>query len=132
MGAGRRPSEGLDRTLQVPGTGRGPAPGRPCTGTHWAVWVTRLFLGLSFLPPLAPHLSSLRGKKLMTHFLTEQLLFLFAQTMVYTIHEIPIFIAMGVVGKGHPKDTNPPGLTLRHSRWRPPAEQSMWWGQGQL
>lgn len=24
------------------------------------------------------------------------------QTMVYTIHEIPIFIAMGVVGKGHP------------------------------
>lgn len=36
------------------------------------------------------------------------LLSLFAQTMVYTIHEIPIFIAMGVVGKGRPtQDTAP-------------------------
>lgn len=85
-----------------------------------------MFLDLSSLPPLTPHLSSLSGKKLMTHFLTEHLLFLFAQTMVYTIHEIPIFIAMGVVGKGHPKDTNPPGLTLlHHLRWQPPVEQSM-------
>lgn len=40
----------------------------------------------------------------MTRFLTERLLF-FAQTMVYTIHEIPIFIAMGVVGKGLPSGT---------------------------
>lgn len=98
------------------------------------VWVTRC-VPRSLLPaPLGSPLSSLSGKKLVTHFLTEQLLFLFAQTMVYTIHEIPIFIAMGVVGKGHPKkDTNPTGLTLlHHSRWRPPVEQSMWWGQGPL
>lgn len=58
----------------------------------------------------------------MTLFLTEHPLSLFAQTMVYTIHEIPIFIAMGVVGKGHPsQDTNPPGpmntLHTKDSSW---------------
>lgn len=53
---------------------------------------------------------------------------LFAQTMVYTIHEIPIFIAMGVVGKGHPtQDTAPRPETLAGtSQW----EQSMWWCRG--
>lgn len=93
-----------------------------------------VFLDLSFLPPLTPHLSSLRGRKLMTHFLTEHLLFLFAQTMVYTIHEIPIFIAMGVVGKGHPqKDTNPPGPTcLHHSRRQSPVGTKHVVGQGPL
>lgn len=78
---------------------------------------------------------SLSGKELMTLFLTERPLSLFAQTMVYTIHEIPIFIAMGVVGKGHPsQDTNPPGPMNPHhaktaagaSQW----EQSVLWGQG--
>lgn len=35
------------------------------------------------------------------------------QTMVYTIHEVPIFIAMGVVGKAAPTQrTSRPGPTL--------------------
>lgn len=58
---------------------------------------------------------SLSRKEPMTLFLTECPLSLFAQTMVYTIHEIPIFIAMGVVGKGHPsQDTDPPGPMNPH------------------
>lgn len=36
------------------------------------------------------------------------------QTMVYTIHEIPIFIAMGVVGKGRPTE----GRFLSPPRWQ--------------
>lgn len=78
---------------------------------------------------------SLSRKEPMTLFLTECPLSLFAQTMVYTIHEIPIFIAMGVVGKGHPsQDTDPPGPMNPHhtkdSSWCLPVGTECVGGQG--
>lgn len=48
--------------------------------------------------------------------------------MVYTIHEIPIFIAMGVVGKGQrvaPSLPSPPFPVTLGGLQEPPAEQSV-------
>lgn len=49
--------------------------------------------------------------------------------MVYTIHEIPIFIAMGVVGKGCPMKDRFPSPLLRWGR-ETSGGVSVWWGPG--